>query len=190
MSIDQNSNAALEVSDQAEYNQMLLAAPIAELAEYLGVDIDEAVNMRVMAMVESTPPKLEITARPVEPKGNLMGFASVKIGSVTVDDFKIAANKDGQLFVGMPSKPDSKSRTGYRNTVRIDKEYRDDFNAAVLSAHYDAVARQAERAEKMQSATDKPRMAEQMDKAEKQAAEHNAAMPPKDRGGKAIESEL
>ena len=60
--------------------------------------------------------EMDISVRLIVPQGNLYGFASVTIGGVTVDDFKIVENKDGELFVGMPSKPDKTSKTGYRNT--------------------------------------------------------------------------
>jgi len=185
MAIDPNSDAAMEVSDQAEYMRLLKTAPIAEFAKYAGIDIDEAVNRRVAAAIADAPPKMEVTARPIEPQGNLYGFASVKIGGVKIDDFKILADKDGHLFVGMPSKPDKSSNTGYRSTVHVDKDMRDDFTKTVLSAHYDAVERVMERADKMRSATDAPpRMADQMAKAAKEAEKHNAALPPKEKGDK------
>jgi DNA-binding cell septation regulator SpoVG len=128
---------------------------------------------------------MEVTARPIEPQGNLYGFASVKIGGIKIDDFKILADKDKKLFVGMPSKPDKTSNTGYRSTVFVDKDYKDDFNKAVLSAHYDAVEVLMERADKMRSApAAQERMADQVAKAKKEADKHNAALPPKDKGDK------
>jgi stage V sporulation protein G len=64
------------------------------------------------------PMKLDVSVRPIEPKGNLVGFASLKINnSFVIDDFKILQGDKG-LFVGMPSKPDRKSKTGYRDTAR------------------------------------------------------------------------
>ena len=183
MATDPNSNAALEVSDQAEYINLLKNAPIMELADYAGVDIDTAVQMRVDAAVQDAAGKLnmEITARPVTPQGNLYGFASVKVGGIRIDDFKILADKDQRLFVGMPSKPDKTSTTGYRNTVFVDKDFKDDFNKAILSAHHDAVEVLMERTEKMRAA---PPIADQMANAKKQADKHNAALPPKEKGAK------
>jgi DNA-binding cell septation regulator SpoVG len=187
--MDEHSNTALEFSDQAEYRQYLMDAPIADFAKFAGIDIDEAVKRRVAAAVEAAPPKLEVTARPIEPKGNLYGFASVKIGGVTIDDFKIVADKDGFLFVGMPSKPDKGSKTGYRNTVHIDKDMRDDFSETILHAHHEAVGLLMERAEKIRSEPEAPpRMAEQVEKAAKEAAAHNAAQPPKARNGQKREA--
>ena len=72
---------------------------------------------------------IEISIRPITPVGNLHGFAAIKIGSIKIDDFKIVKNKNGDLFIGMPSKPDKTSDSGYRNTVVIDKDQQADFNA-------------------------------------------------------------
>ena len=152
-------------------------APITELAEYAGVGIDEAVKMRVAAALEAAPPRMEVTARPIEPKGNLLGFASVKIGPVTVDDFKIVADKEGSLFVGAPSKPDKSSKTGYRPTVWIDKESRDDFSAKVLGAYYSAVEQAQSKAANLRSAPENEGIAAQMKAAQKQADRDNAARP-------------
>lgn len=164
---------------------MFLDAPIAELAEYAGVGIDEAVKMRVGAALDAAKQtNIEVTARPITPQGNLYGFASVTIGGMTVDDFKIVENKDGGLFVGMPSKPDKGSKTGYRNTVHIDKDFRDDFSAAVIGAYNIAVEQAQTRAASMKAAPDKPRIGDQIDKAAKEAGKHNAALPAKEKGGK------
>ena len=166
----------------------LLDAPIAELADYAGVDIDEAVKIRVDAALKAAPMNMEVTARPIAPQGNLYGFASVKIGGVTVDDFKVLADKDGKLFVGAPSKPDRSGKTGYRNVAHIDKDFRADFSAAVLSAHYDAVEREQARAANLKAAPDKekpPRIADQMKEAANRAERSNAERPAKAKAAKA-----
>ena len=114
---NKNTNAALEVSDQAEYMNMLKNAPIAELAAYVGVDIDTAVQLRIDEAVSETydklgkqNPDMTITVRPIEQKENskLLGFASVEVSGIKIDDFKIVDGADG-LFVGAPSKKDSSS---------------------------------------------------------------------------------
>ncbi len=75
MPINPNSDAALEVSDQAEYNK---------------------------SITEAMPLKLDVSVRPIEPKGNLVGFASLKFNdSFVIDDFKVLESDKG-LFVGMP----------------------------------------------------------------------------------------
>lgn len=64
------------------------------------------------------PLKLDVTARLIEPKGNLVGFASLKLNDCfVIDDFKILQSDKG-IFVGMPSKPDKTSKSGYRDTAR------------------------------------------------------------------------
>ena len=73
---------------------------------------------------------IDVTVRPIEPQGKILGFASVNFGGVVVDDFKIVEGKNG-LFLGAPSKPDPTSRTGYRSTVRItDRALQERLNAA------------------------------------------------------------
>lgn len=184
MAINQNSNAALEASDQAEYFRILKEAPIAELMKYTGVNIDAAVKMRVDALIADAPPKMNITVRPIEPQKNLYGFASVTVGGFKIDEFKILANNDGEFFVGMPSRPDNKSPGGYRNTVFVDKDHRDTFSAAVIGAYHTAVEQAQNRAANLRPAPDKPpKIADQMAKAAEEAAKDNAARttPAKDK---------
>ena len=151
MAVNPNSDAALEVSDQAEYIRKQAAA--------------EAIA------------KMDITVRPIEPQGNLYGFASVTVGGIKIDDFKIVENKDGEKFVGMPSKPDKKSETGYRNTVFVDKDIKEEFTAAVVGKYNAAI--------QAHSRADKPeRIADQAAKAQKEADKHNAALPPQEKSGK------
>ena len=151
---------------------------------------------------------MEITVRPIEPQGNMCGFASIKIGGVKIDDFKILENKDGELFVGMPSKPDKTSNTGYRNTVFVDKDFKDDFNAVVIGKYHEAVEVAQSRVANFRTAPnqsndktapnqppngradgkttpDKPESINaQMKKAQKEADKHNAALPTKEKGSK------
>ena len=129
--------------------------------------------------------EMVVSARPIEQLGNLHGFASVTIGGIRIDDFKIVENKDGELFVGMPSRPDKNSETGYRNTVFIEKEHREDFNAAVLDKYRTALEKAQTRTEKTPPAQEKPkRMADQVAEASKAAAKNNVAMPPKEKSTK------
>jgi len=173
-----------------EEMEFMRTAPIAEVAAYLGGDLDLAVQLRIDAVVDETYRKLgktrsdmEISIRPIEPQGNLYGFASVTIGSIRIDDFKIVENKDGELFVGLPSKPDKTSTTGYRNTVHVDKEFRYDFNAAVLREYRATVEQARSRADNLRTAPDKPeRMADQLKKAGQEASKANAARPTKEKG--------
>jgi DNA-binding cell septation regulator SpoVG len=190
MALDPKSDAALEVTDQAAYIDIVKTAPIMELVEFTGVSIDEAVQIRVNALLEAAPPKMDIAVRPIEPQGNLYGFASVTVGGIKIDDFKIVQNKDGELFVGMPSKPDKSSTTGYRNTVFVDKDFREDFNAAVIDKYHTAVEQAQARAANLKTAPEKPPpIKAQMAKAKKEADKANAALPPKEKGAKKKEAD-
>jgi DNA-binding cell septation regulator SpoVG len=190
-----NTAAAQEASDQAEYNLYLTEAPIADFAGYAGISIDEAVNRRVAAALEAAPLKLDVQVWPIEPKGNLMGFASLKINNgFVVDDFKVLQGEKG-LFVGMPSKPDGKG--GYRDTARpITKEFRAGLTQAVTAAYREAVERLQSRAAALPPPEKKQPVREQLENGAKQAAAHNARRqsasdrPAPVKGGKAKGAEL
>ena len=68
---------------------------------------------------QTAPPmKLDVSVRAIQPMGTLLGFATVKFyDCFVVEDFKILQTDKG-LYVGMPSKPDKTSRTGYRDTAK------------------------------------------------------------------------
>lgn len=129
-------------------------------------------------------PDMQITVRPIEPKGNLLGFASVKIGPIAIDDFKIVEGRDG-LFVGAPSKPDKNSTTGYRNTVWIDKEAKEAFNEKVLGEYHLAVEQAQSRAANLRSSPEKESIPKQLEKAAEEAAKDNAARPAPEKKDKA-----
>jgi DNA-binding cell septation regulator SpoVG len=201
---------SLSVDEEIE---MMRKAPIQELADYLHIDLDLAVQLRVDQAVSDTYDKiaekrgpiaqdlyskwaseqelgkLDITVRPIEPLGNLYGFASVTVHGIRIDDFKIVENKEGELFVGVPSKPDKGSKTGFRNTVHIEKGYKANFDDAVIRNYYAAVEQAKSRAASFKDAPDKPeRMADQMAKAEKEAERHNADLPKAEKTGKKREA--
>lgn len=125
---------------------------------------------------EAAPMKLDVAVRAIEPKGNLMGFASVKFNDCfVVEDFKIIQTGKG-LFVGMPSKPDPSSRTGYRDTAKpITGEFRRQLQGVVLEAY------QAElgRLRAVAAAQERPSIKSQLEAGAKEAAKENAARPPK-----------
>jgi DNA-binding cell septation regulator SpoVG len=137
-----SSNYAIGNNDDDKFMWLLKSAPIKELADYIGIDIDLAVQLRVDEAVSVTYRKLgkqrsdmDIAVWPITPQGNLYGFASVTVSGIRIDDFKILGNKNGDLFVGMPSKPDKTSYTGYRDTVQIVKNFRYDFNYVVIDKY-------------------------------------------------------
>ena len=134
---------------------------------------------------ETTAPalKLEVTARPIEPIGNLVGFASIKFNDCfVVDDFKILQNEKG-MFVGMPSKPDKDSDTGYRDTAKpITAEFRKELIGAIATAYHAAVEKLQARA----AAVSAPEQSipKQLAEGAKQAAKDNTALPAPEHDGK------
>ena len=147
----------------AEERRWLFDAPIAELAEVKGVTVDEAVKLRTDAILQEAAVPIEVTVRPIEPQGKLIGFASVNYGGVVIDDFKVVDGKNG-IFLGAPSKPDPTSRTGYRSTVRIN-------DRAGAQAYHSAVEKLIARAEAVRPTSIK----EQMAQAAREAGKENAA---------------
>ena len=158
------------VDEAAEFRRLIFEAPIAELAEHQGISIDEAVKLRVeQSVAAATEP--QVTVRPIEPQGKIIGFASVTVAGVTVDDFKVVNGKNG-LFLGAPSKKDPGTRSGYRATVRVpDRAVQERLDGAAYGAYNDAVEKLVARAEAVRPAPIK----EQMEKAAEAAGKENTA---------------
>ena len=165
---------------QEDFRRLLFEAPIAELAENQGISIDEAVRLRVeQAVAEATTP--QVTVRPIEPQGKLIGFASVNIGGVVMDDFKVVDGKNG-VFLGAPSKPDPTSRTGYRTTARVtNRDLQAQLDRAAAQGYNQAVEKLLARAEAVRPAS----IREQMAQAAKEAGKENAARPAPTKGKEA-----
>ena len=164
-----------------EMRRLIFEAPIAELAESQGISIDEAVQLRVEKNLEAAEVPIEVTVRPIEKQGKTMGFASVNIGGMVVDDFRVIDGKNG-VFLGAPSKPDTTSRTGYRSTARVmDRHLQERLDAAAAQGYTQAVEKLIARAEALRPAPIK----EQMAKAAKEAGKENAARPTPAKGKEA-----
>ncbi|MFD1401399.1 septation protein SpoVG family protein [Robinsoniella peoriensis] len=135
------------------------------------------------------PLKLGVTARLIEPKGNLVGFASLKLNDCfVIDDFKILQNDKG-IFVGMPSKPDKTSKTGYRDTARpITKEFRAELTEAVTAAYHAEFEKLQTRAAAIAS-PEKQSIPKQLAEGAKQAAQENAARSATAKASKAKNAE-
>lgn len=158
------------VDEASELRRLLLEAPIAELAENQGITIDEAVALRVEQAIATAPRPVEVTVRPIEPQGKLIGFASVNFGGVVVDDFKVVNGKNG-VFLSAPSKPDSTTRSGYRSTARVtDRSLQEQLDAKATEGFTVAVEKLIARAEAVRPVPIK----EQMAKAAETAARENA----------------
>lgn len=134
------------------------------------------------AQEAALPLKLDVSVRPIEPKGNLLGFASVTFNnSFAVNDFKVLQSDKG-LFVGMPSKPDKTSKTGYRDTaLPITKEFRAELTGAVVTAYHAEVEKLQSRAAAIAS-PEKQSIKEQLAEGAEQAAKDNAARPAPTKG--------
>jgi len=145
---------------------------------------DEKTLPQETEQAAASPFNLDVTVRPIEPKGNLVAFASLKINDCfVIDDFKVLQNsKDNSLFVGMPSKPDKNSTTGYRDTARpITKEFRAELTGAVVAAYHAEVEKLQARAAAV-AAPEKQSIPEQLAEGAKQAAKDNAARPAPAKG--------
>lgn len=170
--------AAKEDAALAEMNRLLFEAPIAELAESQGISIDDAVRLRVEKSIEAAPLPIEVSVRPIEPMGKLLGYASVNIGGVVIDDFKVVDGKNG-IFLGAPSKEAPGTRSGYRSTTRVmSRALQERLDSLTVEAYRHAVERLVARAEAVRPAP----IREQMAKAAQEADKANTARPAPARG--------
>ena len=167
-----------EAALAAEMHHLIFDAPIAELAESQGISIDDAVKLRVEKSIEAAPLPIEVSVRPISPQGKLLGFASLNIGGVVVDDFKVIDGKNG-VFLGAPSKADPSTRSGYRSTARVmDRGLQERLDAITIEAYGQAVEALRARAEAVRPAP----IREQMAEAAKEAGKHNVARPAPEKG--------
>lgn len=167
----QAAATAPAVDEAAELRRFLLEAPIAEVAKDQGISIDEAVALRVQMSMEQTQVPLSVTVRPIEPQGKLLGFASVNVGGIVVDDFKVVDGKNG-MFLSPPSKEAPGTRSGYRSTARVtDRALQERLDALTRDAYAQAVEKLIARVEALRPAPIK----EQMAQAAKEAEKHNAS---------------
>jgi stage V sporulation protein G len=148
---------------------------------------DDKTNIPQETEQATMPMKLDVTVRPIEPKGNLVGFANLKINdSFVIEDFKILQSDKG-FFVGMPSKPDKNSPTGYRDTAKpITKEFRAELTGAVVAAYHTEIEKLKARASAI---PEKQSIPEQLAEGKKQAAKDNAERPAPAKAGKAKNAE-
>ena len=135
------------------------------------------------------PPILEVSARPITPIGNLVGFASVKFNDVfVVEDFKILQSDKG-MFVGMASKPDKSSTTGYRDTAKpITADFRTELVGAIITAYHAEVEKLQSRAASV-ATPEKQSIKQQLAEGAEKAAKDNAARPPTEKSGKTDKAE-
>ena len=171
------AGAQAPVMDEAaieEMRRLIFDAPIAGVAQSEGISIDEAVALRVEKNLAAAPLPIEVSVRPIEPQGKLLGFASVNIGGVVIDDFKVVDGKNG-VFLGAPSKADPSPRRGYRSTARVTARWlQHRLDALTVDAYGRAVEKLLARAQAVQRPAP---IREQMAKAAKAAEKVNAERP-------------
>jgi len=127
-----------------------------------------------------TTPKLDVSVRLIEPKGKLMGFASVTFNdSFVVDGFSIVQGKNG-IFVGMPSRPDENAPNGYRETAKpITADFRAQLNEVVGTAYHLKVTQIQEQAKAhADAAPPKSKLSKQLAEGKEKAVAHNATLAP------------
>jgi DNA-binding cell septation regulator SpoVG len=138
-------------------------------------------NAETAAAKTYPPLEMEASVRlPIEPQKNLLGFANVTFnGALTVTDFKVLRDKDGNLFAAMPTKLVGGK---YNPTTWIKgDEAKAQLQETVLTAYYTAVEKLKARAAQLTGEKPAP-IAEQVAKAGKDAAEHNAGRQTQTKG--------
>ena len=172
---------AMDEAALSEMHRLIFEAPIAELAKSQGISIDEAVKLRVEKNLEAAEVPIEVSVRPIEPHGKVIGYASVNIGGVVIDDFRVVDGKNG-IFLGEPNRPDPNSRSGYHSLARVvDRGLQDRLSAAAAEGYNAAVEKLIARAEALRP---KP-IREQMAQAAREADKANASRPAPERGKEA-----
>ncbi len=118
---------------------------------------------------------IEARAYPLRvPQGNVVANANVSIdGLVAIRNIQILSGENG-LFVGNPSKQDSTSRSGYRETARVSgDELQTQLNVAARESYVAEVEKLQARAAAV-APPEQPRIKDQLEKAGQEAAKHNA----------------
>jgi DNA-binding cell septation regulator SpoVG len=186
-----NTDAAMEASNQAEYDFYLLDAPIEDFAKYAGISIDEAVNRRVYAARQIVDlSQIDVTVRLLnQPQGKMIGLATVEYHGFRMENFKVFNGENG-LFLGEPTARDGRTNN-FVKTIRISgAELRDALNQKAFEGYNVAVEKLNARAAEAKNMAVKPSeirppsYKEQFDKAAKEAAKHNAARPDPAKGDK------
>ena len=88
----------MDEAAMAEMRRLIFEAPIQELADAQGISIDEAVQLRVEKNLEAAEVPIEVSVRPIEPQGKLIGFCQREYRRHRViDDFKVVNGKNGDF---------------------------------------------------------------------------------------------
>ena len=113
--------------------------------------------------------------------GSLRGYASVNIGGIVVDDFKVVDGKNG-MFLSPPSKESNRTRSGYRATTRVtSRALQERLDALTVDAYNAAVEQLVAKAEALRPAP----IREQMARAAQEADRANTSRPAPEKGKEA-----
>lgn len=185
MAKEQTAQAPAE-DKAAEMAHFIMDTPVEELAKAQGITLDEAAQQKVEQALRNAPVPVEIKVRPIVDKGKTLGFASVNVGGVVIDDFKLINGSNG-VFLAAPSKPNPSGR-GFRATVWLeDQGLRERLNELAVDAYRNAISQLRSRADAAEASLEQAEadrdpgpapIREQMKQAEKQAQAHNAAQRP------------
>lgn len=169
------------VDEAAEMDRYIQEAPIEELAKSQGLTLDEAAKLKVERALANAPVHVEVSVRPIVNQGKTLGFASVNVGGVVIDDFKLVNGKNG-VFLAPPSKPNPSGR-GFRATVWLqDQSLRERLNTLAVVAYRDAIDQLRSRADAAEASLEQaeadrepalPSIKEQMARAGEAAKRHN-----------------
>jgi stage V sporulation protein G len=141
------------------------------------------VAAKAASTAKETAIKVEANVRPIEPRNNLLAFASVKIADCfVVDNIKVVAGEKG-LMVDMPS---IKGNDGKYHNIAfpITADFRKQIVEAILDGYTAAVDRVHNLGAAQREYTEKPRIKEQLEAGAKMAADREAPKPQQEAAAK------
>lgn len=112
-------------------------------------------NFTTLEATDMLPIKLDARVRPIAPKDNLIGFASVTINdSFVVDGIKVCSGENG-LYVNMPSSQDNSGK--WHDVCKpITADFRNQLTAAVVEGYGIAIEKMQNTVDAAAKTSDKP----------------------------------
>ena len=144
---------------------------------------NERVSTPEIAANDTAAIKVEANVRPIEPRNNLLAFASVKIADCfVVDNIKVVAGEKG-LMVDMPS---IKGNDGKYHDIAfpITADFRKQITGAIIEGYTAAVDKVQNIGEAQREYTEKPSIKEQIRAGAEKAAERDASKSQRDMAAK------
>ena len=99
---------------------------------------DQTAQQTAAPAQEMPPMHLDVRVRPITPKGNLLGYASVNMnGCFAVDGIKVVSGEKG-IFINMPSYQTGNGQ--YRNVCfPVTKEFHQQLSQEVVTGYHQAL---------------------------------------------------